>query len=36
LHRQHGETWRPAPLLQQLVEQGKTFADFGKKEGAAA
>jgi len=36
LHRQHGETWRPAPLLQQLVEQGKTFADFGKEGGAAA
>jgi len=35
LHRQHGEIWRPAPLLQQLVEQGKTFADFAK-EGAAA
>ena len=36
LHRQHGETWRPAPLLQQLVERGKTFADFGKEGGAAA
>jgi 3-hydroxyacyl-CoA dehydrogenase len=36
LHRKHGETWRPAPLLQQLVEQGKTFAGFGKEEGAAA
>jgi 3-hydroxyacyl-CoA dehydrogenase len=36
LHRQHGETWRPAPLLQQLAEQGKTFTDFGKEEGAAA
>ena len=24
----HGETWRPAPLLQQLAEQGKGFADF--------
>ena len=36
LHRQHGETWRPAPLLQQLVERGKTFAGFGKEEGAAA
>ena len=34
--RQHGEIWRPAPLLQQLAEQGKTFADFGKEEGAAA
>ncbi len=36
LHRQHGETWRPAPLLQELAEQGKKFADFGKEEGAAA
>jgi len=33
LHRQHGETWRPAPLLQQLALEGKTFADFGKEEG---
>jgi 3-hydroxyacyl-CoA dehydrogenase len=24
----HGENWRPAPLLQQLAEQGKSFADF--------
>jgi 3-hydroxyacyl-CoA dehydrogenase len=35
-HRQHGEIWRPAPLLQQLAEQAKTFADFAKEEGAAA
>ena len=34
-HRQHGETWRPAPLLKRLAEQGKTFAGFGKEEGAA-
>jgi 3-hydroxyacyl-CoA dehydrogenase len=34
-HRQHGETWRPAPLLKRLAEQGKTFAQFGKEEGAA-
>jgi 3-hydroxyacyl-CoA dehydrogenase len=33
LHRQHGETWRPAPLLQQLALEGKTFADFGQEEG---
>ena len=25
---QHGETWEPAPLLERLAEQGKTFADF--------
>jgi hypothetical protein len=36
LHRQHGETWQPTPLLQQLAEQSKTFADFGKEEGVAA
>jgi 3-hydroxyacyl-CoA dehydrogenase len=26
--RTHGENWRPAPLLKQLAEQGKGFADF--------
>jgi 3-hydroxyacyl-CoA dehydrogenase len=35
-HRDHGEIWKPAPLLKQLAEQGKTFAEFGKREGAAA
>jgi 3-hydroxyacyl-CoA dehydrogenase len=35
-HRQLGEIWRPAPLLKRLADQGKTFAEFGKKEGAAA
>jgi 3-hydroxyacyl-CoA dehydrogenase len=35
-HRQHGEIWQPAPLLQQLAEQGKTFAAFGMETGAAA
>ena len=35
-HRQHGEIWRPAPLLKRLADQGKTFAEFGKEEGAAA
>jgi 3-hydroxyacyl-CoA dehydrogenase len=35
-HRQHGEIWRPAPLLKRLAEEGKRFADFGKEEGAAA
>ena len=34
-HRQHGEIWQPAPLLVRLAEQGKTFAQFGKEEGAA-
>ena len=26
--RAHGENWRPAPLLKQLAEQGKSFANF--------
>ncbi len=26
--RAHGENWRPAPLLKQLAEQGKSFAGF--------
>jgi 3-hydroxyacyl-CoA dehydrogenase len=34
-HRQHGEIWQPAPLLARLAEQGKTFAQLGKEEGAA-
>jgi 3-hydroxyacyl-CoA dehydrogenase len=35
-HRQHGEIWRPAPLLKRLADEGKGFTDFGKDEGAAA
>src|ERR1700730_18340721 len=35
-HRQHGEIWRPAPLLERLANEGKSFADFGKEGGAAA
>ena len=27
-HATHGELWQPAPLLQRLAEQGKTFADI--------
>jgi 3-hydroxyacyl-CoA dehydrogenase len=34
-HKQHGEIWEPAPLLKQLAEQGKTFADFNKQQQAA-
>jgi 3-hydroxyacyl-CoA dehydrogenase len=34
-HRQHGEIWQPAQLLLRLAEQGRTFAQFGKEEGAA-
>jgi 3-hydroxyacyl-CoA dehydrogenase len=32
----HGEIWTPAPLLQRLAEQGKTFSDFAKNESATA
>jgi len=35
-HRQHGEIWQPAPLLKQLAEQGKTFAEFRREQGATA
>jgi 3-hydroxyacyl-CoA dehydrogenase len=35
-HAQHGEIWKPAALLHRLAEQGKTFAEFGKQEGAVA
>jgi len=31
-HHQHGELWEPAPLLKQLAEQGKTFADFNRQQ----
>jgi 3-hydroxyacyl-CoA dehydrogenase len=35
-HKQHGELWEPAPLLKQLADQGKSFADFKKEQGASA
>ena len=35
-HLQHGEIWQPAPLLKQLAEQGRTFAEFGRDQGATA
>ena len=31
-----GSWWEPAPLLQRLAEQGKTFAEFSGRQGAAA
>jgi 3-hydroxyacyl-CoA dehydrogenase len=34
--KQHGELWEPAPLLKQLAEQGKTFADYNKEQRASA
>ena len=35
-HRLHGELWAPAPLLQRLVEEGRSFADFSREQGATA
>jgi 3-hydroxyacyl-CoA dehydrogenase len=35
-HAEHGKLWEPAPLLQTLAEQGKTFADFDKGKITAA
>src|SRR5215472_13961364 len=34
--KEHGKLWAPAPLLKQLAEQGKTFAEFDKKVAATA
>jgi 3-hydroxyacyl-CoA dehydrogenase len=30
-HEEHGELWKPAPLLKRLAEEGRTFADFDKE-----
>ena len=27
-HSAYGERWRPAPLLEKLVSEGKSFADY--------
>lgn len=35
-HKHHEELWEPAPLLKQLAEQGKTFADYSKEQRAGA
>jgi 3-hydroxyacyl-CoA dehydrogenase len=35
-HKQHGETWAPAPLLKQLAEQGKTFSESSKDQHVTA
>ncbi len=35
-YKRHGEIWEPAPLLQQLAEQGKTFAEFSRDQCATA
>ena len=31
-HKLHGELWEPAPLLNQLAAQGKTFAVYSKEQ----
>ncbi len=36
LHGQHGALWEPAPLLKQLAEAGKTFAEYQRETGQAA
>jgi 3-hydroxyacyl-CoA dehydrogenase len=36
LENRHGELWSPAPLLKQLAEEGKTFAEFDRPGGMAA
>jgi 3-hydroxyacyl-CoA dehydrogenase len=33
--QQQGYWWKPAPLLKQLAEQGKTFAEWDEARGAA-
>jgi 3-hydroxyacyl-CoA dehydrogenase len=30
-YEEHGELWTPAPLLERLATEGKTFADFDKQ-----
>jgi 3-hydroxyacyl-CoA dehydrogenase len=35
-HQQHGENWRPAPLLKQLAEHGKTFSEFSRDQHVTA
>ena len=35
-HREHGHIWEPAPLLKQLADEGKTFADYQRESVHAA
>jgi 3-hydroxyacyl-CoA dehydrogenase len=35
-HRQHGQLWEPAPLLNRLAQEGSTFAEFHQSEGMTA
>ncbi|WP_256591176.1 MULTISPECIES: 3-hydroxyacyl-CoA dehydrogenase family protein [unclassified Pseudomonas] len=30
-HQHHGEHWQPAPLLERLVAEGKTFAELDQQ-----
>ena len=32
LHEQYGELWEPAPLLRELAESGKTFAQWQEEQ----
>jgi 3-hydroxyacyl-CoA dehydrogenase len=35
-HRQHGQLWEPAPLLNRLAQDGNTFAEFHQSHGVTA
>jgi 3-hydroxyacyl-CoA dehydrogenase len=35
-HKVHGELWTPAPLLEQLAKEGRTFAEFSQERSASA
>ncbi|PYE54139.1 3-hydroxyacyl-CoA dehydrogenase NAD-binding domain-containing protein [Deinococcus yavapaiensis] len=35
-HERHGDTWKPAPLLETLAAEGKTFAQYVRASGESA
>ena len=35
-HKQHGELWEPAPLLQELARENRGFLDFRRKSAATS
>jgi 3-hydroxyacyl-CoA dehydrogenase len=35
-HQQHGELWKPAPVLKRLAEEGKTFALLNREQALMA
>ena len=35
-HRQHGQLWEPAPLLNRLAQEGNTFSEFHQSQGVTA